>query len=190
MHENTTGEPGPWRILGERTVYEDRWLRLDLVDVEPPGLEPFAHHVVRLDRVAVVAVLDEHDRVLMLRRYRFIPGETRWELPGGIVEPGEEAVAAASREAEEETGWRPSSLTRVVAYQPMIGMVDSPHEIFVGRGATYVGPPTDAEEAGRVEWVPLSDMPDLMARGELAGSGTLVAILHVIAGLTPNPSSP
>ncbi|MFG1913728.1 NUDIX hydrolase [Micromonospora sp. NPDC048898] len=188
MQENTTGEPEPWRILGERTMYENPWLRLDVVDVEPPGLNPFAHHVVRLGRVAIVAVHDEHDRVLMLRRYRFIPGETRWELPGGIVEPGEEAVAAAGREVEEETGWRPSFLTHIVTFQPMIGMIDSPHEIFVGGGATYIGPPTDAEEAGRVEWLPLRDMPNLIARGELAGSGTLVAILHALANISPRPT--
>ena len=68
-----------------------------------------------------------------------------------------------------------------ITYEPMIGMVDSPHEVFVGRGATYVGDPSDVEEAGRVDWVPLADVRALMARGELAGSGTLVALLHVLA---------
>jgi hypothetical protein len=60
-------------------------------------------------------------------------------------------------------------------------MVDSPHEIFVGQGAKYIGDPTDIEEAGRVAWVPLSEVPGLMASGELMGSGTLVALLHVLA---------
>ena len=34
-----------------------------------------------------------------------------------------------------------------VAFEPMIGMVDSPHEVFIGRGATRVGEPTEVEEA-------------------------------------------
>jgi hypothetical protein len=63
----------------------------------------------------------------------------------------------------------------------MVGMVDSPHEIFVGQGAKLVGEPTDLEEAGHIAWVPLSDVPGLMARGELMGSGTLVGLLHVLA---------
>jgi hypothetical protein len=63
----------------------------------------------------------------------------------------------------------------------MVGMVDSPHEIFVGHGAEQVGQPTDLEEAGHIEWVPLSDVQGLMARGELMGSGTLVALLHILA---------
>ncbi|MFE3601017.1 GntR family transcriptional regulator [Streptomyces sp. NPDC059142] len=171
----------PWKIHGERTIYDNRWVKLDLWDVEPPGVERFEHHVVRLQRVAISAVLDDQDRVLMLWRYRFVPQQWGWELPGGIVDAGEDAEATALREVEEETGWRPASLDHVVTYQPMVGMVDSPHEIFVGRGAERVGEPTDLEEAGHVEWVPLSDVPGLMAKGDLMGSGTLVALLHILA---------
>ncbi|MER5882594.1 NUDIX domain-containing protein [Streptomyces sp. NPDC001941] len=171
----------PWKIHGSRPVYENPWVSLDLVDVEPPGVERFEHHVVRLFRVAVTAVLDDQDRVLMLWRYRFVPQQWGWELPGGIVDAGEDVAATAARETEEETGWRPGSVKHVVSYQPMIGMVDSPHEIFVAHGAEKVGEPTDAEEAGEVAWIPLDDIPRLMSEGKLMGSGTLVALLHILA---------
>ncbi|GGX00651.1 NUDIX domain-containing protein [Streptomyces noursei] len=183
-HEVTTESPGelePWQIHGERAIYDNRWVKLALVDVEPPGVERFEHHVVRLHHVAISAVLDDHDRVLMLWRYRFVADKWGWELPGGIVDQGEDPHKTALREFEEETGWRPEFLEHVVTYQPMIGMVDSPHEIYVGRGAQHIGDPTDIEEAGHVAWVPLSDIPGLMARGDLLGSGTLVALLHLLA---------
>ncbi|MFF1934597.1 NUDIX domain-containing protein [Streptomyces sp. NPDC058228] len=171
----------PWQIHGERTVYDNRWVKLTLVDVEPPGVERFEHHVVRLHHVSIAAVLDAQDRVLMLWRYRFVADKWGWELPGGIVDKGEDARATALREVEEETGWRPDSLDHVVTFQPVIGMVDSPHAIYVGKGAQHVGDPTDIEEAGHVAWVPLADIPGLMARGELMGAGRLVALLHVLA---------
>ncbi|MGA5444443.1 NUDIX domain-containing protein [Streptomyces griseoincarnatus] len=171
----------PWRIHGERDLYANRWVKLQLWDVEPPGMERFEHHVVKLQHVAITAVVDDQDRVLMMWRYRFVPQRFGWELPGGIVDEGESPADTARREVEEETGWRPKNLDHVVSYQPMVGMVDSPHEIFVGRGAERVGEPTDQEEAGHIEWVPLADIPGLMARGELMGSGTLVALLHILA---------
>jgi 8-oxo-dGTP pyrophosphatase MutT (NUDIX family)/DNA-binding transcriptional regulator YhcF (GntR family) len=171
----------PWTIHGERMIYDNRWVRLALVDVEPPGVARFEHHVVRLARVAVAAVVDDDDHVLMLWRYRFVPERFGWELPGGIVDGDEDPASAAAREVEEETGWRPSQLNHVASYQPMVGMVDSPHEIFVGRGATLVGEPHDAEESGVVQWVPLSEIRDLMKRDLLMGSGTLVALLHILA---------
>ncbi|MGW2467750.1 NUDIX domain-containing protein [Streptomyces bauhiniae] len=171
----------PWTIHGERDLYDNQWVKLQLWDVEPPGVERFEHHVVKLQHVAITAVVDDQDRVLMMWRYRFVPGRFGWELPGGIVDKGETPADAALREVVEETGWRPSALEHVVTYQPMVGMVDSPHEIFVAHGAEKMGEPTDLEEAGHIEWVSLSDVPGLMARGELLGSGTLVALLHILA---------
>jgi 8-oxo-dGTP pyrophosphatase MutT (NUDIX family) len=116
----------------------------------------------------------------MLRRYRFVPDRWGWELPGGIVDGDEDPKTTATREIEEETGWRPSNLRHLLTFQPMVGMVDSPHELFIGQGGSYVGEPTDVEEAGRVAWIPLAEVPDLIARDELLGAGTLVALLHIL----------
>jgi 8-oxo-dGTP pyrophosphatase MutT (NUDIX family)/DNA-binding transcriptional regulator YhcF (GntR family) len=171
----------PWSIHGERTIYDNEWVKLMLVDVEPPGVPRFEHHVVRLSRVAIAAVIDAQDRVLMLWRYRFVTGKWGWELPGGIVDAGETGAEAVAREVEEETGWRPGPMKHLVTFQPQVGMVDSPHEIFMARDAEQVGQPEEGEESGIVSWIPLAEIPGLLARGELSGSGTLVALLHVLA---------
>ena len=143
--------------------------------------ERFEHHVVRLQRVAIAAVVDNSDRVLMLWRHRFVTDEWGWELPGGIVDAGEDSAATAAREVEEETGWRPGPMTHLLTFQPMIGMVDTPHELFTARGAELVGDPTDLEESGRVDWVPLASILELITKGEVLGSGSLVALLHILA---------
>lgn len=170
-----------WTTRGERTLYDNRYVRLTLVDVEPPDGRRFEHHVVRLNRVAMAVVLDDADRVLMLWRHRFITDEWGWELPGGIVDPGEEAAATAAREVEEETGWSPGPLRPLTSFQPMPGLVDTPHDVFVTRGATRLGEPTTTDEVGVVDWVPLSDIRELATAGRLLGSGTLVGLLHVLA---------
>ncbi|MGH9063679.1 MAG: NUDIX hydrolase [Acidimicrobiales bacterium] len=169
-----------WTVHGQRRVYESRWVNLDLLDVELPDGQRFEHHVVRMQRVAAAVVLDDADRVLLLWRHRFIADSWGWELPTGIVEPGESAVAAAAREVEEETGWRPGPLRLLVSYQPCIGIADTPHDLFVAEGAERVGQPTDVTEAERVEWISLSEVPALIEQGKVRDAATLVGLLRVM----------
>ena len=172
-----------WQTFGERTVYESRpWVRLNLVDVQPPGGgERFEHHVVRLFPAAIGIVADETDRVLMIWRHRFVADQWGWEFPGGIVDDGEDGIAAVSREVEEETGWRPNEMHPLISYQPMSGMVDSPHAIYFARGATYIGEPEASEESAVVEWIPRSRIPELIDNNLIIGSGSTVGLLHLLA---------
>ncbi|WP_258131620.1 MULTISPECIES: NUDIX hydrolase [unclassified Microbacterium] len=177
---------------GERSLYENPWVHLTKVDITPPDGRRFEHHVVRLQRVSLALVLDDQDRVLMLWRYRFVPKAWGWELPGGIVDGDEDPRVTAERETLEETGWRPGRLSRLAEFQPMPGMVDTPHEIYTGRGAEHVGDPSDAEEAAVVRWVPLAVIPQLIAKGLVMGAGSLVGLLQVLASDTrkQNPVEP
>lgn len=169
-----------WQVFGERSLYDNPWVRLVQVDVEPPDGRRFWHHVVRLQTVAAAAVVND-GHVLMLLRHRFATSEVGWELPGGIVGPEESPAAAAVRETEEETGWRPiGTPTPIARFQPMPGMVDTPHEVFVIKGAEHVGAPSDLEEAGRVDWIALRDVPAMIRAGEVLGSGSLVGLLALL----------
>ncbi|WP_244304109.1 GntR family transcriptional regulator [Streptomyces lydicus] len=169
----------PWRIHGKRDLYDNRWVNLQVWDVEPPGVERFEHHVVKLHHVAVTAVLDDRDRVLMMWRYRFVPQQWGWSSRVASWTKGRTRADTALREVVEETGWRPKSVEHIVTYQPMVGMVDSPHEIFVGHGAEQLV--RHRPRRGRPHRVGTAVRhPRLMARGSY-GSGTLVGLLHILA---------
>jgi hypothetical protein len=57
-------------VHGERTLYDNPWVRLTQVDVTAPEGNRWWHHVVRLQTVALALVLDAQERVLMLWRHR------------------------------------------------------------------------------------------------------------------------
>lgn len=170
-----------WQVRGERTIYDNRWVRLSLVDVEPPDGRRFEHHVVRLHRVAIALIVDEAERVLTLWRYRFAVDQWGYELLGGLVEGNEDPMATAAREVEEESGWRPSGEGRhLVSFQPLPGMVDAPVDVFLWRGAEKVGEPTDLEEAALIEWIPVDRLVEFAGEGKLLGAGTIVPVLYYV----------
>jgi 8-oxo-dGTP pyrophosphatase MutT (NUDIX family) len=148
-----------------------------LVEVEAPNGERWQHHVVQMDRVAIAMLVNEHDQVLTLHRYRFAVDQWGYELLGGLVEGNEDPAATAAREAVEESGWRPIGEPELLAsFEPLPGMVRSRTYVYLFHGAEKVGEPTDTEEAGTLEWVPLDRLRQLLRRNELLGGGTIIAV--------------
>jgi ADP-ribose diphosphatase len=93
-----------WRKLGERVVYE-RFRRIVSRTFELPGGETADFEVFDGgDTVAVLALTDNH-QVILVREFRAGPEELVLELPGGLVDEGRTPAEAARLELLEETGY-------------------------------------------------------------------------------------
>ncbi|MEH0420052.1 MULTISPECIES: NUDIX hydrolase [Streptomyces] len=169
-----------WKTHGERQIYTNKWVNLCLVDVQQPDGRRWEYHVVRLRHLAVAAVVNDRQEVLMMWRHRFITDSWAWELPMGLVEEGESPEEAAAREVLEETGWRPGPIKPLIYAEPANGITDSQHHVFRADGATYDGPPTEKNESDRIEWIPLSEVRGMIDRREVVSSGSLVGLLYVL----------
>ncbi|MGW5785513.1 NUDIX domain-containing protein [Streptomyces sp. NPDC003757] len=174
-----------WTVHTERVIHDTPWVGLRALDVEQPDGTRTDYHVVRLRDVAVTAAVDGDRRVLMMWRHRFVTDTWAWELPMGLVEDGEEAARAAARELEEETGWRPGTVRELVYAEPAAGITDARHFVFRTDDAVRIGEPTERNESDRVEWVPLSRIPAMIARREIVSSATLVGLMALLLGLSP-----
>jgi 8-oxo-dGTP pyrophosphatase MutT (NUDIX family) len=185
MTQDTRQPDHSWVVHSRHTAYAGRTLRVDVEDVTSPAGDRFDHERVVLPPVAIALVLDADDRVLVLRTHRHVVDQEGWELPGGIVEPGEDPLEAAAREAAEETGRRPTGPGRLlVAWQPLPGMVVSPMSVHVWTDSEPGDVPLDPEEPGRAHWMPFAEAVERALAGELLGTGSLVGVLALHAERT------
>ncbi len=111
--------------------------------------------------VALVLLPDDEGRAcfLLTRRADRLRAHARqWALPGGRMEPGESAAAAALRELEEEVGLTLGAdavLGVLDDYPTRSGFVMTPVVVW-GEGAGELSPNPD--EVKRVYHVPLDDL--------------------------------
>jgi len=180
-----------WTVHGERPLYEDEWLDIRLADVELPDGRRLAHRLIRTPPGAGCVTI-RAGSVLLLWRHRFITDTWGWEIPFGKIDPGEDPAHAASRETEEETGWRPANLTPLLRVEPSPGISDSVHHVYLAHTADLIGPPEDDFESSKIAWVPLDSLPDLISRGEISSGTTLAALLYArtqLGALVAHPSA-
>lgn len=112
-------------------------------------------------KVGAIAVLLHEERFLLVQRGKD-PGRGQWGFPGGHVELGETAKAAALRELWEETNITASAgeyLTAVdVIATSDTGGIDY-HYLLAVVPCTYIsGTATAGDDAAAVEWVDLAEI--------------------------------
>jgi 8-oxo-dGTP pyrophosphatase MutT (NUDIX family) len=166
-----------WKNLGEKLVYENRWFKVNLADVELPNGRHLDHFLIRQRGVALATAVNDRNEVLLLWRHRFITDTWGYELPAGVVDDGETVEQAAAREMLEETGWQPRELHFLMTVEPANGLSDALHHIYWSEGADLIGHPVDDFESDSRHWVPLKRVPKLIEKGDIRSANAVAALL-------------
>jgi ADP-ribose pyrophosphatase len=167
-----------------KTVYEGGWVRVDVE--EWPGVGSY-EVVRRRDAAGVLAVTPEGD-VLLVRQFRPPVRQHLTEIPAGLLDvDGEDALACASRELFEETGFRHESIEFLGGFYSSAGFSDEYVHLFRARTA---GSAEGEPEAGiELVKIPLDRMVAAARRGKVRDAKTAIALLLAPQGLSVDKSS-
>ena len=126
---------GPWKparlqhmdippLLARREIRSNRFFTLVEEDLPDKLGRPYTYHQLeaRFDAVIVVPVLDD-GRLVLERIYRHPYKAWLTEFPAGGIDTGEDPVAAAARELQEETGYQASRCTLLHQIEAMPGLL-------------------------------------------------------------------
>ena len=116
-------------LLGTNVIHDGRVVHLSLDTVRYPDGSVGQLELVRhRGAAAVLPVLghreDSDPDVLLLRQYRYAAGGVIYEVPAGIVEPGESWEECARRELEEEAGFRAGTLVKLTTIHTTPGFTN------------------------------------------------------------------
>lgn len=167
-----------------RRAYDGHLVKVDVDTVRAPTGATFDLEIIRHPgAAAVVPLLSDpaatDPTVLLLRQYRHAAGGRLWEIPAGVLEPGEPAAACARRELLEETGAEASSIEHLTTVYTTPGFTDEQIHLFLATGITVGEPKHEVDEFIEVQARPLSTVLQMIRDGEIVDSKTIVALLYV-----------
>jgi 8-oxo-dGTP pyrophosphatase MutT (NUDIX family) len=167
-----------WQLIQRETISDHRIFRLhhDRYRIAPSGLERDFVVIDAPDWINIVPITGD-GRIVMIRQFRHGVRDVTLEVPGGMIDPGEDPAAAARRELREETGYQATAIEPLGWAWPNPAVQTNRLHCFVAKDVSRVGAPhPDEFERIEVELVPIAQIPALAREGRIGHALVLVAL--------------
>ena len=170
-------EPRPWKLLSTEHLQDCAVFSVGRMRAR--SASGFEHDFYRIDSsdwVNVVPLTDAGE-VVMVKQFRHGAQRVTLEIPGGMVDEGEDAATAAARELREETGFAAREGIEIGRVNPNPALFGNAVYSYVALGCTQVG--EISGDGGTEETV-----VELVARDALAARARAGDVDHalVLAG--------
>jgi 8-oxo-dGTP pyrophosphatase MutT (NUDIX family) len=174
------GTPKEWNRLrtGAATDYTILRIREDTVADPRTGAGRPRVIIEAPDWVNIIPVTIDN-QVVLIRQFRFGIWSTALEIPGGMVDPGEDPMTAALRELEEETGYVPRGrVIHLGKVHPNPAIMTNVCHSFLALGCERTGKVNpDVDEDIQVSLEPRARIPELLRTGAITHALVACAFL-------------
>ncbi|MGG4142929.1 NUDIX hydrolase [Paenibacillus algorifonticola] len=161
-------------------------LQVDTVAL-PDGSTATREIVKHPGAAAVIALLN--GKLLVVEQYRKPLEKFQIELPAGKLDAGEDPLEAASRELEEETGYKAESLQLVSAFYTSPGFADEKLYVYFTDQVVSGKQQTDEDEFLEVMAITLEEAEAYISEGRISDAKTIMAVyvwkLYLLTGKLP-----
>ncbi len=127
------------KILNRELLYTGSYLTLEKLQVRLPDQQVCDREVVRVRNAVAVLPVDDKGNVHLVRQFRPAIDQFILEAPAGLMDHDENPGQTALRECEEETGYKPRQLHKLLTYAHAEGYSTGFITLFLGTDLEYTG---------------------------------------------------
>ena len=170
------------RLLSSEVVYQGSLFRVLHDKLIEPGGKRSERDIIRHNGSVVILAIDKSKSkkdpwIVMERQYRHAAQQYLWELPAGKLDAGEDPLAGAQRELDEETGYRARKWKPLVEYYGSPGFLGESMKVFLAEGLSAGDAHPEEDEDIEFRLVKLSDVVEMIEKGGIKDGKTLCSVL-------------
>ncbi|CUI04385.1 NUDIX domain-containing protein [Massilia antarctica] len=174
MDANLTDDHLTERRIDGELAYEGSFLKVSRDRVSLPNGAVATREYIRHPGAVVILPLLDDGRVLLERQFRYPLGKVFIEFPAGKIDAGEEPLACAKRELQEETGYTATDWQFICTIHNAIAYSDEHLELFVARGLTAGQSRLDEGEFLETFSATVPEMLDMVRSGQITDVKTII----------------
>ncbi|MEK3878700.1 NUDIX hydrolase [Paenibacillus sp. FSL M7-0420] len=161
--------------LSTKPIFAGHIISLQVDTVRLPDGNTATREVVKHPGAVAVLALNQ-GKMLVVEQYRQPMHRTEVEIPAGKLDPGEDPLAAAGRELQEETGFHSGGLRLLKSFYTSPGFADEIIHLYVTEDAQPGEMALDEDEFLEVSELTLEEAYQYIADGRIADAKTMMAV--------------
>ena len=159
-----------------KNLYTGKVVTLNIETVALPNGLTIDLEVVRHPGAAAVVPITEAGSVVLIRQFRHAAGGFIYEIPAGKLHSGEDPRSCATRELEEEIGYKPGQLMLLSSIFTAPGFTDEVIHVYKATGLTKGRQHLDRDEVLEVVEVSLEEAIGMIRAGTIRDAKTIVGL--------------
>ncbi|MCX5751174.1 MAG: NUDIX hydrolase [Candidatus Saganbacteria bacterium] len=167
------------KLIKTKYIYKGRIINLRCDEVKMPNGKVAGREVIEHRGAVAVVALTEKKEVLLVKQYRHPTRRELWEIPAGIPEKGENGIAAAKRELEEETGFKAQKVKELCWAYASPGYSSEIIKYYFAEGLAKTAQDLDEDELVVAHAFHFSKVLSMIKTGKIKDNKTILAILFV-----------
>ena len=185
MHSNSfSPRVQPWSVVEENKEYSTPIFKLlkqrIQLDSETDPVEGDFYILQAPAWINVIPITPDN-KVVLVEQFRHGIQQPTLEVPGGLVDPGEEPLEAAKREMLEETGYKSKQWSSLGKVSSNPSMMDNYTHMYLAENCSHVGAQNpDEHERIAVRTVPVDEFLQMAANGTIHHAIVLAAIARYL----------
>ena len=164
------------RKLSSEMKFDGKLIQVTYDIAEVNGKEAWREVVHHPGASAVVAI-DENNRIIMEKQFRYALNDYLLEIPAGKLDKGEDPLVCAKRELEEETGIIASEWISLGTIATSPGFCNEVIHVYVAKGLSKGEIHWDEDEYVEVEHYTFDELLQCIKEETIKDSKTLSALL-------------
>ncbi len=174
-----------WETLSTEYIIKKPWatMRKDTCKM-PDGTIVDDYYVLEYADWANAVAITEDNEILLVKQYRHAADVVLLEIPGGVIDAGEDPKTAMKRELLEETGYLFEDIEHISTIYPNPSTGNNRCHTFLARGGKLVqGQKLDAHEEIIVEKVSVKEVKQLLAEGKFGQALHISTLFYALVKL-------
>ncbi len=167
--------PDKYDTISQEKVFSNPYWEYFLEKYVLPDGSVGDYHYVASNGATMIIPINDENKILMVKQFRYLNKKSSWEFPGGGVKKGNDYLKNALEELQEETGYFSNDMILLGEFNPFNGVTNEICKVYLAKNLNFIAKNPESSEEFDTNFFSYDDVINMIKKNEIWDGMTLAS---------------